>query len=180
MSAKSATLKNQIRIASPCSARWEDMAGDDQSRFCGHCSKNVYNFSAMTPKAVQELIEQREGRLCARFHQRADGTILTANCAVGAHRIVQRIRYLLASAAAVLGLSFGVVGAAGGSGDNSSAPSPQKAVRHKIKQLVGSPRIMAQPLMGDVAVAPIRTNSTPAPTNTPVILMGKICVKPPS
>lgn len=39
-------LKN-CRIASPCSARWEDMAGDDKRRHCCHCDLNVQNLAAV-------------------------------------------------------------------------------------------------------------------------------------
>ena len=79
-------LLANLKIASPCSARWEDMEGDERSRFCRHCSKHVYNFSAMTAQETTDLIREREGRLCGRFYQRADGRVLTADCAVGAER----------------------------------------------------------------------------------------------
>ena len=38
----------QIRVASPCHANWDEMTGTDQARFCGQCRKNVYNLSEMT------------------------------------------------------------------------------------------------------------------------------------
>src|SRR5262249_10788550 len=41
------SILDNVRIASPCHARWEDMVGNDRARFCGQCRKNVYNFSAM-------------------------------------------------------------------------------------------------------------------------------------
>src|SRR5262245_30602687 len=37
----------RLRIASPCSADWDEMTGDDRVRFCGRCRKNVYNLSEM-------------------------------------------------------------------------------------------------------------------------------------
>src|SRR4051794_558697 len=37
-----------LRIASPCTARWDEMRGDEQMRYCGQCRKKVYNLSAMT------------------------------------------------------------------------------------------------------------------------------------
>jgi len=72
-----------IRIASPCPANWEKMAGDDRVRYCPECQLNVYNFSAMKPAEIERIVAQREGRLCAGFYQRADGTMLTSNCPVG-------------------------------------------------------------------------------------------------
>lgn len=44
-----------IRIASPCSADWDRMCGDDRVRFCPECQLNVYNFSAMTPAEVETV-----------------------------------------------------------------------------------------------------------------------------
>jgi hypothetical protein len=73
----------KLRIASPCSVAWDSMVGDAQVRFCGSCQKHVYNLSAMTLDEARALIAEREGRLCARVYQRADGTVLTADCPVG-------------------------------------------------------------------------------------------------
>ena len=39
---------HRLTIASPCTASWDDMEGDDKVRFCGECELNVYNLSAMT------------------------------------------------------------------------------------------------------------------------------------
>ena len=71
---------DEIKIASPCRARWEDMDGNDRARFCGQCQKHVYNFSAMPRREVENLIREKEGRLCGRFYQRTDGRMLTADC----------------------------------------------------------------------------------------------------
>ena len=74
---------DNIRIASPCSANWDEMFGDDRKRFCGECKLNVYNLSNMNRQDAENLIINSEGRLCVRFFRRADGTILTQNCPVG-------------------------------------------------------------------------------------------------
>jgi hypothetical protein len=39
---------NNIRVASPCSADWEQMQGDDRVRHCDACNLNVYNLAAFT------------------------------------------------------------------------------------------------------------------------------------
>lgn len=80
-----------VRIASPCSADWEKMVGDERVRHCGQCNLNVYNISAMTGLEAQDLIAQHEGRLCLRFYHRKDGTILTRNCPVGLKVVMQRV-----------------------------------------------------------------------------------------
>jgi hypothetical protein len=74
---------DSISVAAPCSANWDDMIGTHQARFCGQCSKNVYNLSGMTRREAENLIARSEGRLCVRYFRRADGTILTQNCPVG-------------------------------------------------------------------------------------------------
>ncbi len=76
-------LLAEVGVASPCSARWADMAGDDRVRFCDHCGKNVFDLSAMTEDEAKALLAANGERPCVRFHRRADGTILTADCPVG-------------------------------------------------------------------------------------------------
>ena len=92
----------QIRIASPCHANWDEMAGTDQARFCGHCRKNVYNLSEMTRAEAEALIREKEGRLCVRFYTRADGTMLTQDCPVGLRAMRVKLARKLSYAAAVL------------------------------------------------------------------------------
>jgi hypothetical protein len=76
-------LLEQVRIASPCPVRWDDMQGDERVRFCGQCSLNVYNLSEMTREEAEKLILSKQGRLCAGFFRRADGTVITRDCPVG-------------------------------------------------------------------------------------------------
>lgn len=97
------TILDNIRIASPCLADWAKMGGDDRSRFCGSCQKHVYNLSAMTAEDAVQLIHELEGNLCGRLFRRADGTVLTSDCPVGARAVWHRTKQLVvASAAAVL------------------------------------------------------------------------------
>ena len=81
---RSLPMLDQVRVASPCSASWDEMLGDERVRFCMSCEKNVYNLSAMSREEAERLLEERIGKdLCVRFYQRADGTILTEDCPVG-------------------------------------------------------------------------------------------------
>src|SRR5437868_12561871 len=99
-----------LRIATPCTADWDEMAGDERVRFCGKCEKNVYNLSAMTREAGEALVREKEGRMCVRMYQRTDGTVLTSDCPVGVRRerlrarIWARVSGMAASAALVVGL----------------------------------------------------------------------------
>lgn len=99
---------NQVRIASPCHADWDAMKGDHRARFCGTCRKHVYNLSTMTPTEIEGLIRAKEGRFCARFYRRQDGTILTADCRVGRRR--RRKRDLLGLALATMGVAAAYFG----------------------------------------------------------------------
>lgn len=74
---------DDIQIASPCQARWEDMRGDDRARHCALCNKMVYDLSELTTEAAAALVQSREETPCVRFYRRADGRILTADCPVG-------------------------------------------------------------------------------------------------
>ncbi len=82
---------NNIKIASPCSADWNEMFGNDRKRFCGDCNLNVFNLSGMTKYDAENLLMNSEGRVCVRYFQRADGTILTADCPVGWAKVKQRL-----------------------------------------------------------------------------------------
>jgi hypothetical protein len=77
-------LLDQVRVASPCNADWNEMLGDERVRFCLSCEKNVFNLSSMPREEAEDLLRARLGSdLCIRFYQRADGTILTQDCPTG-------------------------------------------------------------------------------------------------
>jgi hypothetical protein len=103
-------LLERVQIASPCPARWEDMAGDERVRLCAECNLNVHDLSAMSrDEAEGVLATLAEGRVCARFYRRADGTILTQDCPVGLSKARQRMRRAVLRVA----MLFGLVGVAG-------------------------------------------------------------------
>lgn len=91
-----------IKVATPCSADWNVMSGDERVRACGACNKNVYNLSTLTREEAESLITEKEGRLCVRYYQRKDGTILLKDCSVGIKQKRKR-RVLAAGVIAMLG-----------------------------------------------------------------------------
>ena len=93
---------NRLQIASPCPADWAAMEGDDRARFCGQCEKHVYDFSKMTAAEGMALIREKEGKICGRLWRRADGTVITADCPVGARTLLARREAKLPLAAAAL------------------------------------------------------------------------------
>src|SRR5260370_29655259 len=91
-----------LRIAVPCQASWEGMAGDERVRHCTLCSLNVYNFAEMTRDEVRELLMRTEGRVCARLYRRADGTVLTRDCPTGLRAMRLRASRVAAALVAAL------------------------------------------------------------------------------
>lgn len=99
-------MLNNVRIASPCPVKWEDMTGSDSLRHCAQCGLNVYNFSNMKAEDAERILasRQQEQRLCAYFYRRSDGTILTQNCPVGIAALKHRTRAGIRKIAAAIGL----------------------------------------------------------------------------
>lgn len=97
---------DNIRIASPCTADWAQMQGDDRVRHCDACNLNVYNLAAFTDAEIRELVANRKGRLCGRIYQRRDGTVLTQNCPVGMRAVARRISRIAGAVFAFLTVNF--------------------------------------------------------------------------
>lgn len=145
-----------IHIASPCSADWNAMQGDDRARFCGTCQKNVYNLSDMTRTQAQALVAEKEGNLCVQFYRRADGTVLTDDCPVplrparnGARWVWRAIGAGLAAIAAFCG-SWVVRGAEAKPGQARTAQQ-RKAGRIAVKK---QPTPARPAIRGDMQILP--------------------------
>lgn len=151
----------QIKIASPCHADWGKMTGDERSRFCASCQKNVYNISAMTSKEASDLIREKEGKLCVRYFLRRDGTILTQDCPVGLAAI--RKQFLKIAAAFVSMLAMVGLGS-GCKKEESRALAGEVSIAPQTQ-----PNSMTQ-VMGDFAVPP--------QTNSMIEIKGKIARPP--
>jgi hypothetical protein len=154
---------DNIRVATPCTADWSQMTGDDRTRHCGECSKNVYNLSGMTREEAEALLIERNGDVCVRYYQRHDGTILLADCTVGVSR--RRRRRLIAAGAATL-LASGVAAAAlrsnprcgggGGSGEMvmgavsvaQPAPTQEIPAEPPVREIKGKYEGAPAPKMG--------------------------------
>jgi hypothetical protein len=99
---------DSIRIASPCTADWSNMQGDDKKRFCSECKLHVHDISAMsTDEALDLLRAAGKNRLCVRLHRRSDGTVLTQDCPRGLRR---RLRWAWARAAALISVVLSAAG----------------------------------------------------------------------
>jgi hypothetical protein len=107
-SADNDNLLRQIKIAAPCSAKWEAMPGGERVRSCSQCSHKVYNLSAMNSDEAAGLIREAEGRVCVRLYRRADGSVMTRDCPTGLRAVRQRVTRAVAvsfaSVFSILGL----------------------------------------------------------------------------
>ncbi|HEY1801479.1 MAG TPA: carboxypeptidase-like regulatory domain-containing protein [Terriglobales bacterium] len=100
-------MRTQVRVASPCSADWNKMVGDDRVRHCDSCNLDVYNFAALTDLEAERLIANRQDRLCARLYRRADGTVITQNCPVGFRARVRKVSRIAGAAlSAAMSVTF--------------------------------------------------------------------------
>lgn len=81
------SLLDNISIATPCSAEWDNMSGTDTIRFCGQCSKNVYDISAMSESEAVSFLAGQQMVPCLKFFRRADDTIIFDNCPAGLRRV---------------------------------------------------------------------------------------------
>jgi len=108
---KSKLQLEHLRIASPCPTTWEQMKGDERTRFCELCNLHVYNIAELTAAEARSLVINTEGRLCARLYRRSDGTVITKDCPVGLRAVRRRIARVAGAAfATILSLCGGAFG----------------------------------------------------------------------
>lgn len=146
---------NNIKVASPCPANWDEMYGDDRKRFCGECKLNVYNLSGMSRDEAERLVMNAEGRVCVRFYSRADGSVITQDCPVGWSKVKQRTRlYATAVASLLMAMFTGVLFA-----NFFSSKRGGSIVGELIPFVTPTP----YRTMGAIAVPPKNTNTNSAP-----------------
>jgi hypothetical protein len=140
--AERADLLERMRVASPCPVSWDSMEGDERVRFCRECSLHVYNVSGMTRAEAESLVSRTEGRLCARFHRRADGTVLTKDCPEGLRalrrRLARRAGAALAAVLALCGGAFGQQKSGGKDARTCEAGATSSKVRRALKKGQGT------------------------------------------
>jgi hypothetical protein len=65
-----------LPIAKPCKAPFAAMTGDDQTRFCEECGKNVHDLSARTEDEARALLASARGtNICVRYAKDARGNV---------------------------------------------------------------------------------------------------------
>ena len=65
-------ILDRVQVKSPCTEDWNEMVGNDEVRFCSHCSQHVHNLSAMTRREAEALVLKSNGNLCIRYLRRPE------------------------------------------------------------------------------------------------------------
>jgi hypothetical protein len=150
-------LLESIQIASPCTAKWDEMIGDERARFCTHCQKDVFNLSAMPRDEAESFMRERTADVCVRLYKRFDGTVLTTDCSVGMKRKRRR-----KAVVAAVGGSLLAAGAFLTAYSRAQRPCP-------VSDSTLDDHVMGKmevaPLMGATGVVP-----TPPPPPTPGVV----------
>lgn len=119
------------KVAKPCPASWARMKGDDQVRHCQICDRKVFNLSNMTEADGQALLREHSGRLCVRYYQRADGTVMTKDCG-----FVERSGVKMKGAwASLLALIIGAAGLSAFTPVMGARVSPTTMMKHYQKRV---------------------------------------------
>lgn len=113
-------ILDNLHLAAPCPAKWEEMDGDDKVRHCSLCALNVYNLQAMSEEEAQQFVSaknEKGERICALLYRRADGKVLTKDCPRGLSILREKTRQVwqkvCAAASLLVGsLALGSYGAA--------------------------------------------------------------------
>jgi hypothetical protein len=107
----------RARPASPCTAVWELMEGDDCVRRCQACGKRIFNVSGLSRSEAARLLGVHEAG--AKLHRREDGTFIDGDCPLGS-RLRQRSRTVVGGGTAAL-IGVGLVAMA-----TTPPPRPMK------------------------------------------------------
>ncbi|MFT3712875.1 MAG: hypothetical protein QM817_34920 [Archangium sp.] len=101
----------EVKIASPCTVKWESMTpvGDgERQRHCAQCKLNVFNIKELSESDVRAMLLKAEGRVCGRIMKRKDGTVLTKDCPRGVEALRKRAMLAMMGAAALFLTLIGV------------------------------------------------------------------------
>lgn len=129
----------QIRIPSPCFARWEAMPGGDVVRSCAECGKEVYHLSAMPAEEARKLVVSRGGQLCARLGVDSGGRYIFADkMADGTGRYRFRLRTLMGLIGAI-GAAMGLVRLIPLAEDNEALGAIDPTIGKRTNAAIGLP-----------------------------------------
>ncbi len=157
---------NRMKIAAPCDADWESMAGNDQVRFCEHCNLHVTDLSSLSRRDAMELVARSQGRICVRFIPTPSGGVLTRTLPEKLYRIQRRVSRIAASAfTATLSISSAMAQSPGSSSSDQVTEAVQRV------QTEGRREITDQFKAGIEGV--VRTEENSRISNATVVLVDR-------
>ena len=119
MDGRDGTMRNELRVREACPKRWEELSGDDATRFCSACSLHVHNSRALTRAEAFELVRKATGRVCMRIEQDTDGRAVFKDSAFKDSAAARRAGWVAAAGASLLAACGG-----GETEDGEAAPHP--------------------------------------------------------
>lgn len=142
----------KLQVAAPCSEDWNEMFGDEAVRYCGTCRQNVYNLSAMTDPEVRKLLDGP--RVCVRFYQRDDGTVVTRKCSRMLDAARRRMVAIGLGLAPAAGAFWGAVAWFRRTRQGTPVQGEPVEVRQGLREVRGEPvpQPPPQPIMGGIAL----------------------------
>jgi hypothetical protein len=163
---------DNVQIAAPCSANWNDMQGDERTRMSSQCSKNVHNIADMTRKEAEDLLSEQGVSVCMRIFRRGDNTIITDDCPVGLRKLRQGVESLTRAVATILGFvlsaSLSAFAAVEEHQVNSKPESMPSGVGGGIGAAVGDSQ--AENAAQEIDHAPVYIRVVPKDTKLPIML----------
>jgi hypothetical protein len=78
---------DSVTIAVTCQVPWDDMRGDERTRFCDKSNQNVHDVSEHTAAEALQLVTAHETVPCLRMFRRPDGRVMTRDCMTKRERI---------------------------------------------------------------------------------------------
>lgn len=60
-------MRSKITIPNPCSKKWDELSGETTKRFCGACSKHVYDFTKMETEEIIQFLKTGKEGVCGVF-----------------------------------------------------------------------------------------------------------------
>ncbi len=161
----------EVRIASPCTEKWESMTGNERVRHCASCRLNVYDVKELTEDEVRALFVKNEGRVCGRIFTRADGTVLTKDCPTGVALLRRKALAALTMAATLV---LAMVGFGMFRGKKSCATDPSAGWFDRV---VGTRAVEAREGLRETkALGPVINELFPP---APRMMAGKMAIRTP-
>ena len=145
------------------------MDGDERVRHCSVCRLNVYNLSEMSGEEAETFLRQQLGRVCVRYFQRIDGTVMTKDCPRGLKSLRKRAvkRLALAASLALTSISCGTHG-------DRIKKATGLDIFDRPKAVVGALPDFDGRLQPPPSSSPTTGTGTTAPVNGPSTKLGEI------